>query len=86
MRMIVRTAFTALLFLLSITALADVLGKVVSVIDGDTIKVLDDENREHKIHLSGIDAPERGQPYGTKSRDYLASLVAGKEVKVESNK
>ena len=65
---------------------ADITGRVVAVTDGDTIKVLDGSNTEHKIRLTGIDAPERGQPYGTVSRDHLASVVAGKEVKVESTK
>ena len=36
--------------------------------------------------MSGIDAPERGQPFGTVSRDHLASLVAGKDARVESTK
>ena len=67
-------------------ALADVSGRVVAVTDGDTIKVLDTNQVQHKVRLTGIDAPERGQPFGTASRDYLASLVAGKEVRVESNK
>ena len=31
-------------------------GKVTSITDGDTIKVLDAENREHKIRLDAIDA------------------------------
>jgi len=47
---------------------------------------LDTNNRLHKILLSGIDAPERGQPYGSASRDHLAALVAGKEVRVEASK
>ena len=67
-------------------AAADVTGKVVAVTDGDTIKVLDANNTQYKVRLTGIDAPERGQPYGTKSRDTLASMVAGKEVTVESTK
>jgi len=79
-----------LLFVLALTAVAtayaDIRGRVVAVTDGDTIKVLDASNTEHKVRLTGIDAPERGQPYGTASRDHLASMVAGKEVKVESTK
>ncbi|EAQ96107.1 thermonuclease family protein [Congregibacter litoralis] len=67
-------------------AQADIIGKVVSVTDGDTIKVLDGSKTEHKVRLTGIDAPERGQAFGTKSRDHLSSLVAGKEVRVESDK
>lgn len=66
--------------------LADISGRVVAVTDGDTIKILDERKVEHKVRLTGIDAPERGQPFGRKSRDYLASLVAGKAVRVESSK
>jgi endonuclease YncB( thermonuclease family) len=80
-----RIYFLALLFL-PLATLADVSGRVVAVTDGDTIKVLDADNAEHKVRLTGIDAPEKGQPYGTASRNHLASMVAGKEVKVESIK
>jgi endonuclease YncB( thermonuclease family) len=73
------------LLILPLTTLADVSGRVVAVTDGDTIKVLDADNTEHKVRLTGIDAPERGQPYGTAARNHLASMVAGKEVKVESS-
>jgi endonuclease YncB( thermonuclease family) len=59
---------------------------VVSVADGDTITVLDNSNTQHKIRLSGIDAPERAQPFGRKSREQLAELVAGKSVEVETDK
>lgn len=68
------------------TAVADVTGRVVSVTDGDTIKVLDANKAQHKVRLTGIDAPERKQPYGEVSKEYLAKLVAGKEVFVESDK
>ena len=56
---------------------AGITGRVVAVTDGDTIKVLDRTNTEHKVRLTGIDAPERGQPFGAVSRDHLASMVAG---------
>ena len=68
------------------TAQADIYGKVVAVTDGDTIKVLDSNNVQHKVRLTGIDAPEKAQPFGNASRKHLASLVAGKEVRVESSK
>ena len=61
-------------------------GHVVRVSDGDTIVVLDSGNAQHKIRLTGIDAPERGQAYGTKSKDYLSDSVAGKFVVVEYEK
>jgi micrococcal nuclease len=56
-------------------------GDVVSVTDGDTIKLLADK-KLYRIRLNGIDAPEMGQAYGRKSKDHLASLVAGKRVEV----
>lgn len=74
------------LLLLCSLANADITGRVVSVTDGDTIKVLDTNNTQHKVRLTGIDAPERNQPFGKASKQYLASLVSGKEVLVESNK
>jgi endonuclease YncB( thermonuclease family) len=45
--------------------------------DGDTIVVLDANKVQHKIRLQGIDAPERHQAFGTKSREHLPDLVAG---------
>ena len=82
-----RTHATVLLLLLAASvAYADVTGRVVAVTDGDTIKVLDANEVQHKVRLTGIDAPERGQPFGTVSRDHLASMVAGKDVRVESTK
>jgi endonuclease YncB( thermonuclease family) len=47
-----------LLLLFSSLAHADVTGRVVAVTDGDTIKVLDADSVQHKIRLTGIDAPE----------------------------
>ena len=58
-------------------------GKVVSIADGDTITVLDTDNTEHKIRLLCIDAPERSQDFGTRSKDELASMIAGSDVNVE---
>lgn len=46
-----------------------------------------DQNRvQHKVRLTGIDAPERGQPFGQTSKKYLASMLGGKKVFVESSK
>lgn len=57
-------------------------GKVVRVIDGDTVEVLDKFKNKHRIRLYGIDAPESKQDYGQKAREFLASLIASKDVKV----
>ena len=61
-------------------------GRVVKVVDGDTIYVLDDAFTEHKIRLAGIDAPERNQPYGLASRKHLGTLIGGKTVTIEYSK
>jgi endonuclease YncB( thermonuclease family) len=61
-------------------------GRVVAIADGDTITLLDASNTQHKIRLAGIDAPEKGQPYGNVSRQHLASLTHGKRAEVDCNK
>ncbi|HEY0732159.1 MAG TPA: thermonuclease family protein [Chitinophagaceae bacterium] len=58
-------------------------GKVVSIADGDTFTMLDANNKQRKIRLHGIDAPEKRQPFGTVSKKRLSELVFGKEVRVE---
>ena len=55
-------------------------GRIVSIADGDSVTLLDTNLRQHKIRLSGIDAPERRQPFGNRSRLHLGALVFGKRV------
>lgn len=76
-----------ILFLSLITQVnADFKGKVVKVIDGDTVDVLTSQKQKIRIRLLDIDAPESRQAYGNVSRKYLASLIAGKNVFVKGNK
>ena len=56
--------------------------KVVKISDGDTITVLSGKEQT-KVRLYGIDAPEKKQDYGQKSKQFLASLIAGQVVEVE---
>ena len=65
------------LFLAVTPALADTVGRVVSVHDGDTLTVLV-ERRQVKVRLTDIDAPELRQPFGTRSKQSLAELCFGK--------
>lgn len=60
--------------------------RVVRVKDGDTVVVLDQGNKQHEVRLAGIDAPEKKQPFGTRSRRQLADLVFKKSVIVEWEK
>jgi endonuclease YncB( thermonuclease family) len=78
----------ALLLCLIAHALAaeTIRGKVVKIADGDTLTILDARRQEHRIRLSGIDAPERKQAHYETSRQNLAKLSFGKAVIVEWHK
>ena len=57
-------------------------GKLVKVVDGDTVEVLR-EGRAERIRLHGIDAPESGQDYGRKAKEFILDVAAGRTVRVE---
>ncbi|EAB8175330.1 thermonuclease family protein [Shigella sonnei] len=69
----------ALLSCLPLCAYADLNGKVVRVLDGDTVEILVGQQTT-RVRLNGIDAPEKDQPYGQRSRQYLTGLIGGKQV------
>ena len=81
-RSLYRVAFAAGLALaVALPVSADFAGKVIGVGDGDSITVL--RGREQvRVRLVDIDAPERGQPFGSRSKQSLESMVKGKEVRV----
>jgi endonuclease YncB( thermonuclease family) len=56
----VRLLFAALLLLPLSVGAETLVGRVVRVVDGDTVYVLDTAKTQHKIRLGGIDGPERG--------------------------
>jgi len=85
--MLKRSLFAAMFLLLSFNLQAATLqGKVVNVADGDTLTVLDDQKTQHKIRLQGIDAPEKSQAFGQKSKQSLSHLVHSQIVTVEFQK
>lgn len=61
---------------------ATITGKAVSTADGDTLTVLDSSKIQYNVRLHGIDAPEKAQAFGTKTKEALASLVFQKDVTV----
>ena len=71
---------------LSFSVWADFTGKVVKIADGDTVTVLDRNSVQHRIRLTGIDAPERKQAFGSRSKQSLSKLVFGKIVTVKTKK
>jgi endonuclease YncB( thermonuclease family) len=78
-----RWSFLAL-SLVAVTALGETLsGTVVAVIDGDTLTVVDEAKKPHRIRLAGIDAPQAKQPFWLQSARSLARLCHRKPAKVE---
>lgn len=75
---------TTLLFV-SFNSHADIRGSVVRVLDGDTIEVLQEDNELTRVRLNGIDAPEKAQPFGQRSRQALTAMIAGKVVHIAGN-
>jgi endonuclease YncB( thermonuclease family) len=61
-------------------------GLVVGVADGDTVTVLTGQKTRFHVRLLGIDAPEKSQDYGQRSKQSLSGLVYMKEVDVEYEK
>jgi endonuclease YncB( thermonuclease family) len=57
---------------------------VVGITDGDTLKARCDTEppRTLAIRMSEIDAPERGQPFGNRSKQHLASLCFRKKAEI----
>ena len=58
----------------------------MSVADGDTVTLLDGEERQHKVRLDGIDAPEKGQAFGDRSKQSLSELAYGRDARADCQK
>ena len=56
--------------------------KIKKVVDGDTVHVFY-QDEVYKIRLTEIDAPERDQPYGRDSTEYLKDLLKQGRVDVD---
>jgi endonuclease YncB( thermonuclease family) len=74
------------LFLSNFANAKTIEGLVVGVADGDTITILDQQKNTYKIRLQGIDAPEKNQAFGEKSKQSLHNLVHSKQVSIEYDK
>lgn len=85
MRSLIRLVFFATLFAPPGVSAEILRGKVIQVTDGDTLVIFVDR-MQVKVRLSGIDAPERGQPFGNRSRRHLSDVVSGQSVEVRSEK
>ena len=81
---LLRWSFLLIFLALSWGAAAETFsGKVVRVVDGDTLLLLTSGNVEERIRLSGIDCPERKQAFGTRTKKALLERVGGEAVTIE---
>jgi endonuclease YncB( thermonuclease family) len=55
--------------------------RISAIEDGDSV-IVQDDRRNLRIHLDGVDAPELVQPYGTEAHALLKKLAAGQVVTV----
>ena len=60
----------------------DFTGKVVGIVDGDTLTVLNRDKPE-RVYLNGIDCPEKAQPFGLRAKNFTSSLAFGQVVTVK---
>jgi endonuclease YncB( thermonuclease family) len=65
---------------------AQATGRVVGLIDGDTLDILTAGFETLRVRLSGIDAPELGQAFGRNAKAALSSLVFARSVAIEWRK
>lgn len=61
------------------------IGFVSHVVDGDTYDILI-EGKELRIRMDGIDAPEKGQDFYKKSKEYLGQICKDRKIRVEISK
>ena len=55
---------------------------VVGISDGDTIKVRCADQPQIVVRLAEIDAPEKAQPYGQRSKELLSTLCFKKQAEI----
>lgn len=58
-------------------------GRIVAVIDGDSLTIVDRDKKRHRLRLAGIDAPELKQPFGAASRKSLAEICLKKPAAID---
>lgn len=72
-----------LLFSLTTSNSAAFNSHIISITDGDTLTALTAKHQQIKVRLYGIDAPEKKQPWGQRSRESLAQLCFDKDADLD---
>jgi endonuclease YncB( thermonuclease family) len=79
MRRIFLTIFVIFPLLLSAQIMK---GKAVKIADGDTFTLLVNDHEQVRIRIDGIDAPEKGQAFGNRAKEYLSGMIWGEMLTV----
>lgn len=58
-------------------------GKVVSVVDGNTLEIIAEDNETYKVVLFGIDSPELDQEFGEAAKEFLEKAIRDKAIQVQ---
>lgn len=61
----------------------EISGKVIEVIDGNTIEVLAEDKTTYKIVFAGVDSPELTQEFGERAKQYLEKMLLKQQVHVQ---
>jgi len=69
----------AFLFLSTLAHADELTGKVIHVAGGDTLTILTEDKQQHRIRIGGIDAPEKAQPFGNRSKQNMERMTKGKK-------
>ncbi len=58
------------------------IGKVTSIVDGDTIELQAASGRKYRVRLIEIDTPEDDQPWGSEGKKALSNKILQKRVEI----
>lgn len=58
----------------------------IAIADGDTVTPLKASSQHHKLKLDGIDAPEKGQAFGDRSKQSVSDLAFCRDAAAECHK
>lgn len=74
----------AIVFLVmpTVSSAGTLTGRVVGISDGDTLTVLIDR-QQMRVRLVEIDAPEKGQAFGNRSKQSLSDMCFGRDAQIE---
>ncbi|WP_028576780.1 thermonuclease family protein [Desulfomicrobium escambiense] len=82
LRAVVHTGFLLAMLVLMPGRVDAWQGRVVNVLDGDTVEVMNCNGKIVRIHLYGVEAPRKTQYFGDECTQYFARLVESKSIHV----